>query len=93
MEYVLPVMGAPFALGLLAATQQIVSMNRAPLPATATLTSTAGGRLIELSTDGGNNFFTPTYDANTTAMINVSIASAVSHVRFTGSANDPWSIR
>lgn len=93
MEYVLPVMGAPFGLGVLSATQQVVSMNRAPVPCTVTLASTAGGRLIELSSDGGNNYFTPVYDANTTPMINVSVGSPISHVRYTGSIGDNWSIR
>lgn len=83
----------PRFLGTLAnGTPVVQALAGASLPATLTLDSTAVGRLIELSTDGGVNYFTPTYDATTTPMINVSLLSKATHARFTGQASDNWSI-
>lgn len=83
-----------FASGTLpAGGSQIVSMAKAPLPSTVTLDSTNGARAIQISTDGGVNFYTPTYDATQTNFINVSIKSSISHVQFTGTSGDAWSIR
>lgn len=62
------------------------------LPATITLTSAAGGRLIELSTDGVN-FYTPTYDSTTANMVNVSVKSPIKVFRLTGATNDTWNVR
>lgn len=59
------------------------------VPFTISLTSTSGGRLIELSTDGVN-YFTPTYDATVTNLINVAIKAPIRCFRLTGAANDPW---
>lgn len=74
-------------------TPLAVSVGCMDAPMTATLDSAAGGRLIELSSDGGVNYWTPTVDATTASMINVSILSPVSHVRFTGAAADVWNVR
>lgn len=83
-----------FKTGTLAdSTPVAVNVANYTFPATMTLTSSAGGRLIELSSDGGLNYFTPTYDATTTPMINVSVNSPISHARFTGQAGDVWSAR
>lgn len=63
------------------------------LPATTTLKSGAAGRLIEYSTDGGVEYFTPTYDRTSATML-ISIANArLSHIRITGQAGDTWSVR
>ncbi len=74
-------------------TPLAVNVANNPTPMTATLDSAAAGRLIELSSDGGTNYFTPTLDAVTTPMVNVSILSPISHVRFTGESGDIWSVR
>ncbi len=76
------------------ATPVIIAMNGAPMPCTVVLKSAAVGRLIELSADGGVEYFTPaTLDATSATMQVLGIASPVSHVRVTGVANDTWSIR
>jgi len=62
-------------------------------PATVSLISSAAGRLIELSTDGGATYFTPTYDNSSAGSISVSIFAPVSHARFTGINGDVWSAR
>jgi hypothetical protein len=68
-----------------------VGGNTAPM--TATLNSSAPGRLIELSSDGGGTFYTPARDAEIGSMINVAILAPVSHVRFTGVTLDKWQVR
>lgn len=83
-----------FANGALPAGGSATSgMSKSPVPATATLASTNGARSIQISTDGGINYFTPAYDVTVTNFINVAIKAPVSHVQFTGSAGDLWSIR
>lgn len=62
------------------------------LPATITLTSAAGGRAIELTSDG-TNWYTPTYDTTTANMINVSVKSPIKAYRVTGQAADTWNTR
>lgn len=85
--------GAAFAAApITSGTPVVVALGGIPLPFTVTLTSAAGGRLIELSTDG-TNYFTPTYDATTAAMINVAVRAPVTHARFTGQAGDRYSVR
>lgn len=93
MEKTLSVMGVPFQDAVLTATSIIVGMNQAPLPCTVTLSSTAGGRLIEVSTDDGTNWFSPTLDVTQANFINVAIKAPVSTVRITGNIGDRWSIR
>jgi hypothetical protein len=74
------------------ATPFVVAMTGHPMPSTVTLDSADAGRLIELSTDGGVNYFTPVIDATTTPMIAVALRAPVSHVRFTGAALDTWRV-
>lgn len=69
-----------------------VSVGGNEVPMTVTLTSSAVGRSIELSSDGVN-YWTPPRDADTVPMLNVVVSAPISHVRFTGSANDKWSVR
>ena len=54
----------------------------------AYLSSTAGGRAIQFSVDGGTNFFTPSYDGNITAQLAVFISGQITHLKFTGTAGD-----
>jgi hypothetical protein len=71
----------------------VVSVGANSAPMTITLTSASASRLIELSSDGGINYWTPPRDSETAAMVNVSVRSPISHVRFTGVANDRWNVR
>lgn len=66
-------------------------VSREIFPCTATLKSSAGGRKIELSTDG-IEFYTPSYDVNSATMLVVAVFSPVSHIKFTGAANDAWGV-
>lgn len=77
---------------LASGTPLVVDMQYAPIPSTVTLKSSAGGRLIELSTDGGVEYFTPSYDKSTTTMAVLTVLAPVSHVRLTGAAGDAWVI-
>lgn len=80
--------------GVLAnSTPFVLSMAGAPLPCTLTLKSTSGGRLIEVSTDGGVDYITPTLDITSTPFIVLVINAPVTHVRFTGSTADTWSVQ
>lgn len=85
--------GEPIGGTLLDSNPFVIGMGGMNIPSTVTLTSAAAGRLIEVSTDGGTNYFTPTYDASTAGMINVGLFAPVSHVRVTGAAADTWSVR
>ena len=77
------------------ATPVAVGMSGAPLPCTITLKSSDAGRKIELSTDGGVEYFTPVYDTTSATMLVVAVRAPISHVKFTGAAAglDTWSIR
>ena len=70
-----------------------VNIATSTWPATVSLVSAAPGRLIELSTDGGVTYFTPTYDNTSVGGISVAVLAPVSHARFTGIAGDVWSAR
>lgn len=70
-----------------------VNIATSTWPATVSLVSSAAGRLIELSTDGGATYFTPTYDNTSVGGISVAVLAPVSHARFTGIAGDVWSAR
>lgn len=59
-------------------------------PTTITLKSTAAGRKIELSTDGGIEYFITTYDVNTATMLVISLSTPVTHVKVTGNINDTF---
>ena len=60
------------------------------VPATLTLKSAAGGRLIRLSTDGGVEYFIPTIDQTTATMQVVTINAPISHIEVSGQAGDTW---
>ncbi len=81
--------GATLANG----TPVVVAMAGAPLPATVCLKSADGGRLIELSADGGVEYFTPAVNFTTATMHVVYVDRPVTHVRITGAAADTYTIR
>lgn len=78
---------------LIDGTPKVINMGGAPLPCTITLKSAAAGRKIEISTDDGQEYFTPNPDTSSATMQVLSLTAPVSHVRITGAANDKWSIR
>lgn len=88
------VMGDLFVKDVLSGTQVILPMNNAPLPCTVTLKSSAAGRKIELSTDGGVEYFTPTVDVGSSATMQiVTVTAPISHVKFTGIAGDAYRVQ
>lgn len=79
-------------------TTVIVAVGNMDCPMTATLVSTASGRKIELLTtgtglDADGGWYAVTADATTTSMINAAIKAPVTHIRFTGNANDAYRVQ
>jgi hypothetical protein len=60
------------------------------LPGSITLKSSAAGRLIELSTDGGVEYFTPSINVISATMQIVVVNAPITHFRVTGIANDTY---
>jgi hypothetical protein len=86
--------GTNFQTGVLDVTGTVtVLASNMTYPATAVLDSSAGGRLIEISADGGVIFQTPPVDMAVTAQQIVALKAPLSHVRFTGAAGDVWMLR
>lgn len=86
--------GTNFQTGVLDVTgTATVLASNMTYPATAVLDSSAGGRLIEISADGGVIFQTPPVDMAVTTQQIVALKAPLSHVRFTGAAGDVWMLR
>lgn len=80
--------------GTLTGTSLVISMDGAPIPASITMKfASLSTQKIELSTDGGTEYFEPPYAASTATMKVVTIGAPVSHVKFTGVGGNTWSIR
>ena len=75
------------------ATPVVVAMLGAPIPCTVILKSADATRNLELSVDGGTEYFVPNYDSISATQLAIGIMSPISHVRFTGVANDSWGVR
>jgi hypothetical protein len=73
-------------------TPVVVSIGPEEPPYSITLKSADGGRKIELSTDGGVEYYTPTVDHTSSTMQVILMAFPVTHVRFTGVLNDTYKI-
>ena len=73
-------------------TTAVVALDDGPF--TITLKSADVTRKIELSTDGGVEFFEPYYDGQgvTANQIVLTITATASDVRFTGVPGDEWVI-
>ncbi len=80
------------ATGTLAASPQTAVMSGMPMPCSVFLNSTATGRAIALSVDGGVNWQTPAYDFSSTAQLVVALSAPVTHVQFTGNVGDIWGV-
>lgn len=84
--------GSPIT-GTLTGTTATVALPNIVYPATLVLSSAAGGRAIQLSFDNGTSFFTavtPTLTA--TGQIVYVLTYPATTVKFTGVANDTYSI-
>jgi hypothetical protein len=57
-------------------------------PCTITLKSADAGRKIELSTDGGSEYFLVTPDVTTATMLVTYVPERITHAKFTGAIND-----
>lgn len=83
-----------FMSGTLAGTTLTVPMTRMPIPATVSLTfATLSTQKIELSVDGGTEYFEPQYDHASATQRVVVITAPVSHIKFAGVAGNTWSVR
>lgn len=91
-DAVFPRMSSIWEQGTLNGATFQKAMSGAPCPCTVSLDSTNGSRAIQVSTDGGINFFTPVYSVNIPSMLNVTITAPVTTVLFTGQAGDTWTV-
>ena len=62
------------------------------LPGSITLKSAAAGRLIELSTDRGVEYFTPAVDVQSATMQILVVNAPITHFRVTGAAADTYMV-
>lgn len=76
----------------LGATSISIPMVGRTIPSSMTLKSADATRKIEFSTDGGVEYFTPTYDVTSATMLVVTANAGLSHVKFTGLTTDTWSM-
>jgi len=84
--------GSPIT-GTLTGTTAIVSIPALVYPATIVLNSSAGGRTIQLSLDSGATFLTAVTPTGTaTGQIYYVLTFPVTTIKFTGVANDTYSI-
>lgn len=60
------------------------------IPGHITLKSSAAGRLIELSTDNGVEYFTPAVDVQSATMQVLVVNAPVTHIRITGASGDRY---
>ena len=82
-----------YKAGTLAGSTDTIEMEKSPIPCTITFKSFNGSRKIEISTDGGVEFFPVVYDNSSATSLAVAIRAPISHVKFTGAAADTWSVR
>jgi hypothetical protein len=69
-----------------------IGLRGRDLPLAATLKSAAGGRKIEVSTDGGTEYFQPTVDVTSATQLTLVLNAPVTHIKFTGAQNDTWRV-
>jgi len=84
--------GSPIT-GTLTGTTATVAIPILVYPATIVLNSAAGGRTIQLSVDNGNTFYSAVTPTGTeTGQIYYVLTFPVTTIKFTGAANDTYSI-
>lgn len=76
----------------LESTTLIIGSGNMRLPVTITLKSSAAGKALTISTDGGNEFFTPVIDTTTATMLVLIINAPVTHIKATGAINDTLTV-
>ena len=85
--------GASALQGLGGTSKTIATAGKGyQIPSTFTLKSSDATRKIEFSTDGGVEYFQPTYDVTSATMLVVTTNAGLSHVKFTGATTDTWSV-
>lgn len=77
---------------LTSSSPTVVDLRRVDFPCSLTLRSAAGGRLIELSTDGVEYFTPAALDVTSSTQQVLVINRRVMYARLTGAASDTWSI-
>jgi hypothetical protein len=77
-----------FSSFTLTGTTLIEGQGNFILPFTITLKSSDVTRKIELSTDGGTEYFLPIIDITTATSLIVTIQSPITHVKVTGVVGD-----
>lgn len=60
------------------------------LPGQIVLKSVDAGRKIEISLDGGVEYFQPAYDKSTATMLSVVVNAPITNIRLTGAAADTY---
>ena len=84
--------GSPIS-GTLTGTTATVAVPNVVYPATIVLNSAAGGRAIQLSLDNGATFYSAVTPTGTeTSQIYYVLTFPVTNIKFTGAANDTYSI-
>ena len=77
---------------LLNSTPVVLNVSNVDAPMTITLESSYASRKIELSTNGGAEYFTPTPTVTSSTMQVVTVAYPITTVRITGQNADVWGI-
>ena len=84
--------GSPIT-GTLTGTTAIVSLPNVVYPATIVLNSANSGRTIQFSLDNGSTFYAAVTPTGTeTSQIYYVLTFPVTNIKFTGAANDTYSI-
>ena len=76
------------------ATPVVVPVNELGAPFTACIRSTTGAATlkVEVSVDGGNEYFELSYTHTTTTLKALALAYPATHIKFTGVAAAVWNI-
>lgn len=81
------------ATGVLPASGvDVVNTEFLPDSMTVSLASSSASRKIELSNDGGANYFTWPYDLSTTNMLLIIFKAKIGVIKFTGAPGDTYGI-
>ena len=81
--------GSLTALGI---TSKVINADSFSIPMTVSLKSADATRKIELSTDGGIEFFSFPYDVTSATMIVLIVKAGLTHIRFTGLTTDLYGV-
>jgi hypothetical protein len=79
--------------GTLAASTFVLAASGLGMPCSITFKSSDATRKIELSPDGGTEYFQPVYDYSGASMLVVVVTAPISHIKFTGAVADAWRVQ